>query len=301
MIKVIAPASTANLGSGFDCMGIALKLYNWAEFEEIENGVEIDILDDSKRYLPSDENNYIYKAMQRVFNKAGIYPKGVRIRINSDIPVTRGLGSSSASLALGLTGANELIGCPFTKTDLLEMACKIEGHPDNVTPAFLGGFTVSVMDGGRLYYTKTDVPKDISFGAIIPDFYLATKKARGILPKKISHKKAAYNIAHAAYFASSISKGDFSAFSIGVKDKLHQKYRFDFIKDANDIISYSKEYGANASYLSGAGPTIISISDENFPDFEKNMKNIIDKKLKRWHFLSLKADNDGIRIEKSSC
>lgn len=298
MIRVTAPASTANLGSGFDCMGIALKLYNWAEFEETDAGLEINILDESKKYLPNDKNNYIYRCMERVFKLAGRYPKGIRINVNSSIPVTRGLGSSSASLALGLVGANELIGAPFTREELLNIACNIEGHPDNVTPAFCGGFTVSVKDGGRLYYTKTDVPDNIRFEAMIPNFYLATKKARGVLPRKVFHRNAVYNVAHAAYFASSASKGDFSAFGVGAKDKLHQKYRFSFIKDAEDIISFSKEYGATASFLSGAGPTIISVVSEKICEYEKNMKNLIDTKLTRWQLVSLEADNDGLKIEK---
>ncbi len=298
MIRVTAPASTANLGSGFDCMGIALKLYNWAEFEEIDSGLEINILDESKKYLPADKNNYIYKCMDRVFKKAGKYPKGIRININSSVPVTRGLGSSSASLALGLAGANELIGSPFSKEELLNMACEIEGHPDNVTPAFLGGFTVSVLDGGKLYYTKTDVPENICFAAMIPNFYLATKKARGILPRKIFHKNAVYNVAHAAYFASCASKGDFSAFSIGSKDKLHQKYRFGLIKDAYEIISKSKEFGAQASFLSGAGPTIISVVDKNHSEYENSMKNLIDAQLKKWRLVMLEPDNEGIKIER---
>ncbi len=298
MIRVTAPASTANLGAGFDCMGIALKLYNWAEFEEIDTGLEINILDESKNYLPSDKNNYIYKSMERVFKLAGKYPKGIRINVNSTIPVTRGLGSSSASLALGLVGANELIGAPFTRDELLNIACRIEGHPDNVTPAFCGGFTVSVKDGGKLYYTKTAVPENIRFAAMIPNFYLATKKARGVLPRKVFHKNAVYNVAHAAYFASSASKGDFSAFEIGAKDKLHQKYRFSFIKDADEIISFSKQFGATASFLSGAGPTIISVVSDNHDEYEKNMKNLIDTKLTKWRLVTLEADNEGLKIEK---
>lgn len=300
MVKVRVPASTANLGSGFDCMGIALNLYTEAFFEEIDEGLEIVINDSSSEYLPHDERNYVYQAMLSVFKKANIFPKGVRITSHTDIPMTRGLGSSSASLALGLCGANELIGAPFSKEELLDIAYHIEGHPDNVTPTFMGGFTVSVYDNNKLMLTKTDIPSNIKFGAFIPDFYLSTKKARNILPKFVPHKNAAYNVAHAAFMASSIAKGDFSSFSVGCKDKLHQKYRFNMMKSAEYIIRASKRNGAMCGYLSGAGPTIIAIVDSNCTDFENNMNEIIKTNLKNWELKMLSADNIGVVCEHIS-
>ena len=203
MISIKVPASTANLGSGFDCMGIALKLYSEAKFEETESGLEINILDKSREFLPCDETNYVYRAMEKVFDKAGRRPSGIRITSNTSIPITRGLGSSSASLALGLCGANELIGAPFSMDELMQIAYEIEGHPDNVTPAFFGGFTVAVNHHNKIYFTKTDVPDNIRFAAMVPEFYLATRRARSILPKNVPHKNAVFNVAHAAYFASS--------------------------------------------------------------------------------------------------
>ncbi|MBQ8526813.1 MAG: homoserine kinase [Clostridia bacterium] len=296
MISVRVPASTANLGSGFDCMGIALKLYTEAKFEETDSGLEINILDSSRDFLPCDDTNYVYRAMKRVFDKAGKYPKGIRITSHTDIPITRGLGSSSASLALGLCGANELIGTPFSHEELLQIAYDIEGHPDNVTPAFFGGFTVAVNHHNRVIYTKTEVPENIRFAAMIPEFYLATKRARGILPKTVLHKNAAFNIAHAAYFASAAAKGDFSAFDVGVKDKIHQKYRFELIGSAEFIIRSAKRYGAMCGYLSGAGPTIISVVDKNHDEFTKKMKGLIATNLKNWKLVMLEPDNTGVVI-----
>ena len=298
MISVRVPASTANLGSGFDCMGIALGLYSEANFEEIDSGLEINILDSSREFLPCDETNYVYRAMERVFSLAGKRPKGIRITSNTAIPITRGLGSSSASLALGLIGANELIGTPFTLDELLQVACDIEGHPDNVTPAFFGGFTVSVNHNNKVLYTKTEVPNNIRFAAMVPEFYLATKRARGILPKNVPHKNAVFNIAHAAYFASAVAKGDFSAFSVGTKDRIHQKYRFELISSAEFIIRSAKRYGAMCGYLSGAGPTIISVVDKDYEDFEKKMKGLIATNLKNWRLLMLEPDNTGVVITR---
>ncbi len=297
MVKVTVPASTANLGSGFDCMGIALNLYTRATFEETDGGVEIIINDPSSEFLPHDETNYVYKAMTRVFDCAGIYPKGVRITSHTDIPMTRGLGSSSASLALGLFGANEMIGRPFSKDDLLGIAYEIEGHADNVTPCIMGGFTVSVADFGKVFYTKTQVPDNIRFAAMIPEFYLSTKKARNLLPRFVPHKNAVFNVAHAAYMASSVAKGDFTSFGIGTKDRLHQKYRFSMIKSAEFIIRCAKRNGAMCGYLSGAGPTIISVLDKDYDRFEKSMNNLISSNLKNWSLKMLTADNNGVVCE----
>ncbi len=297
MVKVKVPASTANLGSGFDCMGIALNLYTEAYFEEIDDGLEIIINDSSSEFLPHDERNYVYQAMLRVFEKANVFPKGVRITSHTDIPMTRGLGSSSASLALGLCGANELIGAPFTKEELLDIAYEIEGHPDNVTPAFMGGFTVSVYDNKRLMFTKTNISENIRFAAFIPDFYLSTKKARNVLPKFVPHKNAVFNVAHAAFMASAVSKGDFSAFGVGCKDRLHQRYRFNMIKSAEYIIRSAKRNGAMCGYLSGAGPTIVAVTDGDCAAFESNMNEIIKNNLKNWKLKMLTADNNGVVCE----
>lgn len=294
MVTVRVPASTANLGSGFDCMGIALNLYSTATIEEIDSGLEINITDSSRDYLPADETNFVYQSMKTVFDLTGRYPKGVRITSNTEIPITRGLGSSSASLAVGLFGANELIGRPLSKDDLLGLACKIEGHPDNVTPAFFGGLTVAVKDGGKVLYTKTEIPSHIRFAAMIPNFHLATKKARSVLPRTVAHRNAVYNVAHAAYFASAAAKGDFSAFSVGAKDKLHQKYRFGLINSAEYIIRSARRFGAVCGYLSGAGPTIIAVVDKNYEEFENRMNKLISTNLKRWQLHMLRADNDGV-------
>lgn len=294
MVTVKVPASTANLGSGFDCMGIALDLYSVATFEEIDTGLEININDPSREFLPTDESNYVYQAMLKVFNKCNRFPKGVRISSHTDIPITRGLGSSSSSMVMGLFGANELVGKPFSKDELLQMAYEIEGHPDNVTPTIFGGFTVAVNDNNKIIYTKTEIDKSVCFAAMVPEFYLATRKSRSVLPKNVPHKSATYNIAHAAYMASAIAKGDYSAFAVGTKDKIHQKYRFEMVKSAEFIIRSAKRFGATCGYLSGAGPTIISVVENNHDEFATKMNELIATNLKNWKLYMLHADNDGV-------
>ncbi len=292
MVTVRVPASTANIGPGFDCLGIALNLYNTAEFELTGSGLKIDIADDAD-FIPLGENNYVYVGFKKVFDEAGESFDGVHITLKSDIPVTRGLGSSSSSIVLGLMGANRLLNNRFSPEELLYMAYRIEGHPDNVAPAIMGGFTVAVPDGGRVLYTKTDIPQDITFAAMIPDFYFATRKSRGILPKFISFKNAAFNVAHASLISSSVAKGDFSLLGGAVKDRMHQRYRFPKIRSGEYIIRCAKRFGAVCGYLSGAGPTIISIVDKNSDVFEERMNSLIETNLPGWKLKMLKADNEG--------
>ena len=292
MVSVRVPASTANIGPGFDCLGIALNLYNTAEFELTENGLKIDIADDAA-FIPVDETNYVYVGFKRVFDEAGENLNGVHITLKSDIPVTRGLGSSSASIVLGLMGANRLLGDRFSRSELLHMAYTIEGHPDNVAPAIMGGFTVAVPDGNRIVYTKTEIPDNICFAAMIPNFYFATRKSRGILPKFVSFRNASFNVAHASLLSSAIAKGDFSMLNTAVKDRLHQKCRFAKIRSGEYIIRSARRFGAVCGYLSGAGPTVISILDRDSQAFEERMNSLIKTNLSGWKLVMLRADNEG--------
>lgn len=299
MIKVKVPASSANMGPGFDCMGVALSMYNEVCVEEIDaKGVEIVVLDASKTFLPTDERNYVYTAMDRVFRTAGKSFGGYRITIDNSIPVTRGLGSSSAGIVAGLAAANSLLDDVLPVDELLNIACDIEGHPDNVAPALLGGFVVSFRNGDKVRYIKTDVSEDINFGAMIPNFYFQTKKSRGVLPRYVSHKNAIYNVSHASFVASAFMKGDLSQIGAAMRDRLHQGYRISHIKDADYVMRLCRRSGADACYLSGAGPTIMSLIVGDSIGFEGKLARSLDNKLRDWHLTMMKADNIGVMVIK---
>lgn len=299
MFKVRVPASTANLGPGFDCMGIALKLYSEAEFELIDKGIEINITNEGKDYVPKDENNLISRSMKYLFSKAGKVCDGVRVNVNSRIPVTRGLGSSSAAIVAGLVGANFLLDNRFSRDDLLRAACEIEGHPDNVTPALTGGFTVSLFDGKKVHYSKSDISSEIKFAAMIPQFYLPTRRSRSLLPDYTRFKNAVYNVAQASLLSAALSKGDTSLLSVCFKDKLHQRYRFPQIKSGEYIIRAARRFGACGGYISGAGPTIMSVVCKEYDEFESKMNELIKTNLPNWRLVMLDADNEGAYIEKN--
>lgn len=297
MFRVRVPASTANLGPGFDCMGIALQLYNTADFEKTDSGFEINITDESKAFVPTNENNLVYKAMSLLFDMAGRKLDGVRVTVSSDIPVTRGLGSSSAGIVLGLVGGNHLLGDKFSNDELLKLACRIEGHPDNVTPALLGGYTVSYAEKDRIIYSRTDVSSDLRFAAMIPEFFLQTKKSRSVLPHFVSMRSASYNIAHASLLSCAMTTGDPSLLSSCFRDRIHQRYRFPYIKSGEYIIRASRRFGAYGGYISGAGPTIMSVVSKDNTDYEYNMNELIKTNLKHWRLVMLDADNTGACIQ----
>ena len=299
MFQVRVPASTANLGPGFDCMGIALKLYCVAGFERIESGYEISITNEGKDYIPRNENNLVFKSMKYLYDKAGKAIDGIRVTIDSAIPVTRGLGSSSAAIVAGLVGANHMLGDMFTADDILYAAYELEGHPDNVTPALLGGFDVSLCDSKKIIYSKSQVSSDLKFAAMLPDFYLQTRKSRALLPEYTHMKNATYNIARASMLSCALAKCDAELLKFCFRDRLHQKYRFPHIRSGEYIIRAAKRFGALGGYISGAGPTIMSVVSGDISDFKSQMESLIKTNLPNWRLVMLDADNDGAVIKKN--
>ena len=293
MIKIRVPATSANMGPGFDSLGVALSLYNYVTVEEIPSGLDIKILDSSGRFLPKDENNLVYRSMTDLFKHVGYRPGGIRLILENNIPITRGLGSSSACIVGGLYAANILAGNPLSKQQLLEMAAAAEGHADNVTPAIMGGFTVNVQQKQRISYVQHNLKSDLRFAAFIPDFVLSTKKSRSILPLFISHKDAVYNAGHSALLASSLISGSYENIRPAIGDRLHQRYRKRLIPDMDDLFHLCYQHGALGVYLSGAGPTIMAIIKASDKDFHAGISRILNKKMNNWHLKILEADNIG--------
>ncbi len=297
MITVKAPATSANMGPGFDCMGIAVNLYNTITIEETDGGLEIDILDKSREFLPMDSTNCVYMAMDRVFKKAGKHPKGIKLTLDNSIPVTRGLGSSAASIVAGLVGANALIGNPLSQSQILNMATHIEGHPDNVAPSLLGGYVISLRSNNDIKYSRNEIDKKYKFAAIVPDFYLSTKKSRAILPKYTSYKNASYNIAHASLLSASLINGDSDGIRAALKDKLHQHYRLSYIKGGHWIMKSALEFGALGAYVSGAGPTIMAVLDGNYDEFYEKMNAYLRQRFAGWQVKIFEVSNVGVTFE----
>lgn len=291
MIEIRVSATSANMGPGFDCLGVALNIFNTFYIEEINCGLEILGCDDANK----NEDNLVYTSMKRCFERIGfnIGQRGFRIRIESEIPTSRGLGSSAACILGGVLAANEIAGGNLSNREILELASEIEGHPDNISPALYGGMQVSVRDGGRVYNERIQLPKGLKFCAVIPDFTLSTKKSREILPSNVPYKDAAFNVGRASLLIAALSNGNFELLKAACMDKLHENYRGSLIRNYNEIISacsYLNPYGV---FLSGAGPTIMNILREDDKEFSKDMENFLSGLKDKWIIKELKPYNEG--------
>lgn len=294
MIKIRIPATSANLGAGFDALGLALSFYNYVEMEESDR-VEISSADDIA--VPTDESNLIYVSAKDLFEVCGKKLEGLKLRQTNNIPMARGLGSSSACIVAGLVGANTLLGNPLTTDDLVDLAAQIEGHPDNTAPALLGGIVTAVFDGRKVHWVKQEVFTKLKFAALIPDFELKTEKARACLPKEVSHKDAVYNLSRAALFSASLLTGKFENLRTAVHDKLHQPYRMELIPNCREVFDIAYTHGAYGVFISGAGPTIMAIADENNEFFEGKMKFSLENAgLTGWQVREFHIDNDGTKL-----
>lgn len=295
MFKVKVPATTANMGPGFDSIGMALQLYNEIEFEEIESGFEINALNDNNQLIPTDERNLIYKTFKNFFDDADIKLPGIKITQNDSIPLTRGLGSSAACIVAGLIAADKIAGTNLEKKELAEIAAVLEGHPDNSTPAILGGMVSGVIDNEKLSYVKFDVSDKLDFNVMIPNFTLSTEKARKAVPQSVSLKDAVFNVSRAALLVSSMITGNFDNLKTAVDDRLHQPYRMPMIPDMDKIFEKSYDFGAKAAFLSGAGPTLIAVTHDN-SSFKNNMSDYLSLLENSWTIINLKPDINGACI-----
>ena len=304
-ISVKVPATTANLGPGFDCLGMALPIYNTITIEETVlpgTGIEINVLADesvgeefSLEHIPMDENSIIYKAVELLYNSIGQSPSELKINIHSQIPIARGLGSSASVIVGGLIAANKLLGNPADEAALLSIATEVEGHPDNITPAIVGGLVISAKeDDGSIVYRKLDWPEEWVITVCIPEYELATDISRSVLPEEVPMKDAVYNAQRMAMFVEAIHTKDAELMKLALKDKLHQPYRMKLVPGLEKIIqSLKHEDNVLGCVLSGAGPSILIISLKN--DLERIRTIVKDI----WNDLNLKAEMLTLPVEKN--
>ena len=265
-VRVRVPATSANLGPGFDALGIACTLYNEMTLTLThEPGLHISARGEGAAYIPGDERNIVWKSIQYLLERAGRVDefRGARIRMSNRIPLSRGLGSSATAIVAGLTAANALIDSPFSRDDLLQLAMDIEGHPDNVAPAIYGGFTVNTVTDGHVECFSFLPRIFLRFVVMVPDFYLSTKSARQVLPSEVPMKDAVFNISHAAMMVAALARGSEKHLDNAFADALHQNYRASLIPGMFDVFAAAKKAGAYGAALSGAGPCLIAFVPEH--------------------------------------
>ena len=289
-VTIRVPATTANLGPGFDAFGCALSLYTDVTFEETEGGLEITGCDEAF----AGPDNLAYTAYCAVMTSMNEEVGGIKIHIAANIPICRGLGSSAALLVAGAMGANVLHGNRLSTQGLLNITNAMEGHPDNLAPAFYGGLTASMVDNGLPVTVNFPLHPDWSFLALIPDFNLPTPLARSVLPDQISRTDAIYNIAHGALVLKALELGDEKLLRSAMQDRLHQNYRKSLIQDYEQIEALIRSAGA-AFCLSGAGPTLLCITRNN------GLQQKLEQKLPSatraaWEILPLHVEFQGAHV-----
>ncbi len=304
-VSVRVPATVANIGPGFDCLGMALPIYNTITIEETVlpgTGIEINVLANedvtdelSLEHIPMDENSIIYKAVELLYNSIGQTPSELKITIHSEIPIAKGLGSSASVIVGGLIAANELLGKPADEAALLSIATEVEGHPDNITPAIIGGLTLSsAEEDGSIVSRNLPWPEEWVLTVCVPEYELATEISRSVLPKEVPLTDAVYNAQRMAMFVQAIYTKDEELMKLALRDKLHQPYRMKLVPGFDKISENLKhEESVLGVVLSGAGPSILVVSLKTNLD---KVKTIIKE---TWDELSINAQMYTLPIDKT--
>ncbi|MDK8241061.1 homoserine kinase [Corynebacterium sp. HMSC067D03] len=265
--RVKVPGSSANLGPGFDTLGLALSIYDTLEVEVIESGLEVEIFGEGADDLPRDSSNLIVKAINSGLIAADVRAPGLRVVCHNQIPQSRGLGSSAAAAAAGVVAANTLAGSPLDEDTVVQLSSEFEGHPDNAGASVLGGAVVSWTDipvDGRSKpsYRAVRIPVDESIKAValVPDFHASTNAVRKVLPSHVTHTDARFNVSRTAVMTAALQHHPHLLFE-GTRDRLHQPYRADVLPVTAEWVNRLRNRGY-AAYLSGAGPTALVLITE---------------------------------------
>lgn len=286
MKKIRVYATSANLGPGFDTLGICLNLYNEYAFE---NSSKYELVGFDERY--SDEtNNLIISAYERTC--IGYHKESPLIyleQITSNIPTSRGLGSSAACIVAGIMIANDIANLNLSKEEMLTLATEFEGHPDNAAPLIYGGLVISCIDGGEIITKKIKVSDNLIFTLAIPSFEFKTETARAVLPKAVTLRDAVYNISHAMLLIKALEEGDIQFLKKAINDKLHVIYRIDYIRGARELLKNIRKKNICGT-ISGAGSAMILISNESHLEY---LRNILDND---WDLKELKCQEEGAYI-----
>jgi len=255
---VKVPATSANLGPGFDCLGLALDLYLEVHCQTGGAGLRISA---NEPDVPLDASNLVYRAMQRVFEAAAKPVPDLELRIENGIPLSRGLGSSAAAIAAGLVVANTLLGEPFDQRRLLALGLPLEGHPDNLAPALFGGLCVSSLADGEVLSLPVQLARPPRIVLFIPDFVMPTAEARRVLPESVPRTDAIFNTCRSSLLVAALAAGDFSTLRWAMDDRLHQPYRAALFPALPRLIEAALRAGAAGAAMSGAGSTVIAFCE----------------------------------------
>lgn len=262
LISVLSPATTANLGPGFDCLGMTLDLWNRLDVLPAERDDEplVEVIGEGENELATDSRNLVYQAMEFLFREADEIIPPMHLICHNQIPLSRGLGSSAAAIAGGLVAANALSRHTFSPNELLEMAATIEGHPDNVAAAILGGLRLVISDQNQLYTVPLGVPPEVHAVILVPEIRITTEDARRVLPDKVSVTDTVYNMGRIALLVAAMTTNHPEYLRVATQDQLHQPYRQTIFPAMKVIFKAARDAGALGVFLSGSGSTILALT-----------------------------------------
>jgi len=298
-ITIRVPATSANLGPGFDSLGLALDLWNETIITlAIEYTVRVS--GEGAEKLSLGENNLIIQSAQKLADCVGKHLPPFHVDCVNHIPLSSGLGSSAAAKLTGLLAANSLLGKPLSKDEILNLATEMEGHPDNVAPALLGGLVVSTMEDGKVVAHRIVGAEDASplyITVVFPEFHLPTQESRTALPQQVALKDAVHNISRTVMVAEAFRNGDTDLLGKAMTDTLHQPHRLPLIPGAQAAMDAAKSAGASAAALSGAGPSVIAFSSKQDAAIGEGMKHAFEERGLKARIFQLKMSNHGAEVQ----
>ena len=272
-VRVLVPATTANLGPGYDCLGLALSLHNEVTLA-LADEFSVKIEGEGADTLPRDGTHLVLRAAEAAAQAAGRDLPPLALTQVNRIPLARGLGSSSAAIVGGVVAADELLGLSLDERRMLDICTEVEGHPDNVAPALLGGLTVCCAMEDGVLVRRLDVAKGLRCALAIPDFEVVTEEARRALPETVSHADGVFNLCRTGLVVSALVSGEFELLGEGMRDRLHQPYRAHLVPGLDDVIEAALGAGAMGACLSGSGPTVAAFVVDDGEEITQAMMNV---------------------------
>ena len=300
-VTVTVPATTANIGVGFDCLGAALTMANEFQFAVVDNAkLKITVEGEEAYKVGTGQNNLIYRSLLELYRRIGQTPPSLEINIKLGVPLSRGLGSSATAIVGGLLGANSLAGNPLARKEIMNIAIALEGHPDNVVPALLGNCLLSVKDNADWQICPIQWHRDIIPVVAIPDFELSTEAARSVLPANYSRTDAIFNISRMGLLVRALATNNGEWLEMALADKIHQPYREQLITGYSTLREAAVKAGAYGMVISGAGPTLLALTDSVRSD------RVVESMRMAWANMGVKAitrslaiDTEGAKVVES--
>jgi homoserine kinase len=298
VIRVRVPATTSNLGPGFDALGLALRVYNILDLDA-SDAPRIEIEGEGAASLPRDASHLAYRAALAAVEAAGGRgerpPRAFHLRQHNHIPLARGLGSSAAAIVGGAAAANALLGGPLDRQALIDLAARMEGHPDNVAPAVLGGLVACVTAEAGTIRTVRLMPQRLHVNIAIPEFAVSTAEARQLLPQAVPFADAVFNVTRTALLVAALIDGRMDALDEATRDRLHQPYRAGLVPGLEAVFAAARSAGAHGVALSGSGPAVVAFGDG--PAIGEAMRQAFERSGARCRAIAAEIDTDGTAVE----